>query len=166
MSYILVITGSRYAEYAKHLKPAALRAEQFVRREIQDYWAVNGDPEISIHGNAPGVDSVFRDMSLDRFGPDRVISKPADWNTFGPRAGSIRNRAMLDHAEALGRGLDLPVKVLAFLEEQSVGTLHCVNEAAERGLDYKIVKLGDLKGEIEREQKPKFVLGSSLKCRV
>lgn len=166
MSYILVITGSRNADYAKHLKPAALRAEQLVRREIQGYWAVNGDPQISINGNAPGVDSIFRDMSLDKFGPDKVISKPADWKTFGHKAGIVRNLAMLDEAEYLGRELKLPVKVLAFLEDQSKGTLHCVNEAAERGLDYTIVTLGDLKGEIEREQKPKFVLGSSLKCRV
>lgn len=162
MSYVLVITGSRYVDFSKHLRFPALEAEKFTRAEIAKYWQENGDPVVSFHGNAPGVDSIFRDLSEERFGKDKVVSVPADWNSYGHKAGILRNLEMLDLAEQKARELGVPVKVLGFLEVQSKGTRHCINEALERGLDVKVLDLGDLKGEIERAQKPRYILGSVL----
>lgn len=50
----------------------------------------------------------------------RVEKHPADWETHGRAAGSIRNQKMLD------TGIDL---VIAFPTESSKGTWDCVNRA-------------------------------------
>ncbi|MFF5471068.1 SLOG family protein [Streptomyces achromogenes] len=52
---------------------------------------------------------------------------PAAWETYGSRAGPIRNRKMVSEARA-----DL---VLAFLYGESRGTRHTINLASEAGIE-------------------------------
>ncbi len=151
MSYVLVITGSRYADSKKYPRQAARRAEKTVKTELDEFCYANGDPDFFFHGNALGVDRFGRDYMRARIGTDRVIDVPADWKRHGLGAGPIRNRQMLNMAEAKAKLLGLELKVIGFLETFSVGTKDCLNEATEREYDVTEVKLGDLKGDIERE---------------
>jgi len=53
-----------------------------------------GMPELVIHGNAPGTDTLA-DLWAQSVGvPTEKVS--ADWDQYGPSAGPIRNSAMLD----------------------------------------------------------------------
>ena len=53
----------------------------------------------ALSGGAPGVDALGAALAREHGIPVRVF--PADWDTFGPSAGPIRNRQMLRHAQAL-----------------------------------------------------------------
>lgn len=78
-----------------------------------------------LHGGAPGVDS-WAGRVAERLGlPVRVF--PADWDAHGRAAGPIRNRLMLNEAEA----------VVAFPGGR--GTADCVSEARRRGLAVSVV---------------------------
>jgi hypothetical protein len=60
----------------------------------------------------------------------RIEKYPADWDKYGPAAGPIRNRQMLD------TGVDL---VIAFRVEgvPSTGTDDCTAEAKRRGIEVR-----------------------------
>jgi hypothetical protein len=90
----------------------------------------------SLHGSIPitevvcgmarGADQMGRDWALWRDIP--VKEFPADWKTYGHHAGSIRNVAMAEYAEAL----------VAFPGGR--GTAHMIREATKRGFKMKIVQ--------------------------
>jgi hypothetical protein len=76
-----------------------------------------------ITGGARGVDQ-WADSEARRLRwPRRVIE--ADWQTYGKRAGIMRNCAMLDQR---------PRAVLAFQWHNSRGTAHTIREANRRGI--------------------------------
>lgn len=56
---------------------------------------------------------------------------PADWNTFGKRAGFKRN------AEMAAPGADL---CLAFWDGESNGTKHMIEQCEKRGIPVKIIR--------------------------
>lgn len=78
-----------------------------------------------IHGNARGADLLAdqyaREKSL------KVLSFPADWNTYGNRAGPIRNKQMLDEGK--------PDAVIAF--PGGTGTRNMVILAKRYGIPVK-----------------------------
>jgi glycerophosphoryl diester phosphodiesterase len=53
---------------------------------------------------------------------------PADWNTYGKRAGYVRNEQMAKYADAL----------LAFWDGQSRGTKHMIDLAKQHGLKVRV----------------------------
>jgi hypothetical protein len=61
-----------------------------------------------------------------------VVAVPAQWDTYGPAAGPIRNKQMLD----LG-----PDLVIAFHNDlsKSRGTVNTVREAKRRGIPVEII---------------------------
>lgn len=70
---------------------------------------------------------------VDRFGEQWAIENnitvkpfPADWNTYGKRAGYLRNTQMADYADAL----------IAVWDGESRGTKHMIEEAKRKGLEW------------------------------
>jgi hypothetical protein len=85
------------------------------------------DAEI-IHGAARGADRdaqrIARELGL------RETAFPADWETYGKRAGIVRNVQMLD---------ERPDLVIAFWDGKSPGTGHTVGEAKKRGIRVEVI---------------------------
>lgn len=80
-----------------------------------------------ISGGARGADSLGERYARENNLKLKVF--PADWNTFGRKAGYIRNEQMADNADAL----------VAFWDGQSKGTQHMINIAKRRGLSVRVV---------------------------
>ncbi len=58
---------------------------------------------------------------------------PADWNTYGKRAGPIRNNEMLVKGK--------PDLVVAFLAPNSRGTKHMISISEKAGVTVKIINI-------------------------
>lgn len=83
---------------------------------------------IILSGLFPGVDTLGV-----RYGEEHgyTIEKyPADPEKYGKNAGSKRNNAMTDAADAL----------IAFWDGESLGTKHMINIAREKGLMVKVAR--------------------------
>lgn len=81
-----------------------------------------------ISGGACGVDKIGEEYAAARgFSCKRF---PADWETFGKRAGYLRNCQMANNADAL----------IAFWDGKSPGTRHMIQIATSRQLQTRIVK--------------------------
>lgn len=79
-------------------------------------------------GKARGADTLG-----ERYARERgylVNYFPANWNTYGKRAGYIRNVEMAQNADAL----------VAFWDGQSRGTAHMIKTAREYGLLVRMIK--------------------------
>jgi hypothetical protein len=80
-----------------------------------------------IEGGAQGADTMARQFAIGRKWPYTEVK--ADWKKYGPSAGPIRNRVMLD---MLDKTAD---KVMAFFAStDSPGTKDTVREATDRGI--------------------------------
>ena len=75
-----------------------------------------------VQGGARGVDSVAADYARRTGQPFRTF--PADWNAHGKAAGPIRNRQMLEYADAL----------IAVWDGKSRGTAHMIGIARARSV--------------------------------
>lgn len=86
------------------------------------------DAEI-IHGAARGADELAAKAAA-ALGL-KVTAVPAEWHKFGPTAGPMRNKAMLDMA---------PDRLVAFrCEGESKGTDHMVKIARRAGVPIRIL---------------------------
>lgn len=81
-----------------------------------------GNPLI-ISGGAAGVDSFAKKVCNTYNIPFQEY--PADWKTYGKRAGYIRNEEMAKDADML----------IAIWDGKSKGTRHMINIALDKGLD-------------------------------
>lgn len=84
-------------------------------------------PTRILHGAAPGVDRIAA-AAGERHGHN-VQPFPADWATYGKRAGVIRTRLMLDED---------PDLVIAFWNGVSAGTADTMTEAKKRGIPVEV----------------------------
>jgi len=75
-----------------------------------------------VSGKAPGVDTLGEEVA-DEYGLE-IMAKPADWLTYGKRAGYIRNGEMAEVADAL----------LAIWDGKSPGTKQMIKLALAKGL--------------------------------
>ena len=96
-------------------------------RDFQDYAMLEGyldriDPQLIIHGDAPGADRLANKYALSRDLPMEVY--PADWENLGRSAGPRRNIQMLKEGK--------PTLVVAF--PGGKGTEHMANIAARSGV--------------------------------
>ena len=100
----LLVTGSRDWDDYEHIKRV-----------------LSGFPPDTqlVHGGARGADLLAHKAALELGWPEPEVHR-ADWNSFGKRAGSLRNQAMVD------LGADL---CLAFPLETSKGTWDCMQRA-------------------------------------
>jgi hypothetical protein len=79
-------------------------------------------------GKASGADTLG-----ERYAKENnlfVAEFPADWNTYGKKAGYLRNEEMAKYADGL----------IAFWDGKSKGTLSMINLANKYGLQVSIIK--------------------------
>lgn len=113
MKHKLIIAGSRDFDNYKLLK-----------QTILPY--LNNIEEI-ISGTARGADSLGEQFAKEFNIPVRQF--PANWNTYGKKAGYLRNVQMAKNATAC----------IVFWDGKSRGTQHMINIAKQYGLKLKIV---------------------------
>jgi len=83
-----------------------------------------------ISGGARGIDKLGAEFGYHKDIP--VITFNADWDTYGKRAGYLRNVDMADNAEAL----------IAIWDGKSKGTKHMIDIALDKGLLVYVKKVG------------------------
>lgn len=76
-----------------------------------------------VSGCARGIDTLGEQYAQEN--SLKLYKFPADWSTYGRRAGYLRNAQMADNAEAL----------LAIWDGESRGTKHMIDIAREKGLE-------------------------------
>lgn len=81
-----------------------------------------------ISGTARGADQLGEQYAKEK--GYKILSKPADWNKYGKRAGYLRNEEMAAGADAL----------IAFWDGCSRGTMHMINIAQQHNLLVKVVR--------------------------
>lgn len=89
----------------------------------------NNQPITIISGEARGADTLAK-----RYAEEcgwNYEGYPADWNTYGKRAGPIRNRQMLVEGK--------PDLVVAFLSPDSRGTKNMIEQAKKAGIETMVV---------------------------
>jgi len=98
---------------------------------IEMMESIYGDHEI-VHGDAKGADRLAGYCGT--LAKMQVLPVPADWDTLGKRAGTVRNRAMLD----------LPGVVAVCAFPGGVGTAHMTGIAQLR----KGVQVFEYRGDV------------------
>jgi hypothetical protein len=92
-----------------------------------DYYLSRQSEIEIVSGTAKGADKLGERYAEERQYPIKRF--PADWGSFGKRAGYIRNTEMAEYADAL----------IAFWNGESKGTEHMINLAKEKSLKVRIV---------------------------
>lgn len=92
-----------------------------------DFFFSNRRPTAIVCGEARGADTLGKRYAKEHGIP--VRSFPADWNTYGKKAGYIRNEEMAQNADAL----------IAFWDGKSPGTKNMIELAQKKGLAYRVV---------------------------
>ena len=88
-------------------------------------------PITIISGEARGADTLAK-----RYAEEcgwNYEGYPADWNTYGKRAGPIRNRRMLVEGK--------PELVVAFLAPDSRGTQNMIDQSKKAGVEVYVVEI-------------------------
>lgn len=123
-------------------------------REFDDYplmkaaWIDKFSPDQKVIPNIEVVSGGAR--GADRLGEElarnygmKLTMFPADWSSFGKRAGVIRNQQMADYASETGHVGYL----LAFWDGTSRGTRNMIDLANKRGLDVTVIRYDLLEKE-------------------
>lgn len=76
-----------------------------------------------VSGCARGIDTLGEQYAQEN--SLKLYKFPADWSTYGRRAGYLRNAQMAENADAL----------LAIWDGESRGTKHMIDTAREKGLE-------------------------------
>lgn len=129
---ILVCGGRTYGEaiYSLNASPEEIikaKAKALNQRALLSSTLSQLNPELIIHGNARGADSLAGQWAaLNKI---TQIAYPANWKRNGKSAGPIRNQLMLDEA--------LPALVLAF--PGGTGTADMIARAMKQGFKTRII---------------------------
>jgi hypothetical protein len=99
---------------------------------------------ILVHGDCKGADIICAAVG-ETLGFE-IRSYPADWDTYGKRAGIIRNQLMIDTENKPDEPIDV---CIAFHDEleNSKGTKHCVSSALAANIPVIYVKSKDHENE-------------------
>lgn len=107
-------------------------------REFEDYEMLKNkldkllinQKEIQIvSGGCRGADELGERYAKEKGYSIKVFK--ADWNKYGKKAGPLRNRQMAEYADGL----------VAFYKEGSRGTKNMIEEATEKKLKIRIIKI-------------------------
>lgn len=101
--------------------------------QIIDFMA----PAEIVSGGARGADSLAKRYALEH--RCDYVEFPADWQTYGRRAGFLRNRQIVLRADA----------VVAFWDNKSSGTKHTINLAAAMQKPVTVVTFKTSVGETQ-----------------
>jgi hypothetical protein len=93
-----------------------------------DYLLQNKDDIEIVSGTAKGADKLGERYANERGYPIKRF--PADWGTFGNRAGYLRNEEMAEYGDAL----------IAFWDGESKGTQHMIRIASKKSLEIRIYR--------------------------
>lgn len=117
--YSIIVAGSRTFDNYKLLS-----------KTLDDFIAkgADGKPVCIISGGARGADSLGECYAAERKIPRRVI--PAEWSLLGKAAGMVRNRKMLEIADA----------VVVFWDGQSKGSKNMIEIAEAAGKRMKVIR--------------------------
>lgn len=117
----IIIAGSR--KFNRYAFMCNKMREISLLRNFEDIMIVREYYNISvISGTAQGADTLGEIWAKKHgFGVQRF---PADWQTFGRRAGALRNRQMAEHADMC----------VAFWDGESKGTLNMIQTARDVGI--------------------------------
>jgi hypothetical protein len=119
--YKVIIAGSRTASGAYVYSLLERKLDSILKHK-----AVTHDIVI-VSGTARGADLLGEQYAKSR--SFQVERYPADWSTFGKRAGYLRNQEMAMNADAL----------VALWDGESRGTQHMIKLASEHHLPTRIV---------------------------
>jgi hypothetical protein len=99
-------------------------SRSILRMSIVEFAVIASEiiPTVVLSGTAGGVDKLGESWAHRLNIP--VERYPADWNTFGKRAGFVRNEIMADNADAL----------IAIHDGYSKGTRHMIDIARKKNL--------------------------------
>lgn len=126
----IIIAGSRdFNDYNK-LKSETLKIINELN--FKDYNTKRENVEI-VSGTARGADQLG-----ERFAKEyklNLVKFPANWDSFGKRAGYLRNSEMSEYAK-----LDKEIGVLIAFWNGSKGTKHMIDLATKDGLKVYVVK--------------------------
>jgi hypothetical protein len=113
MSRRILVTGSR--TWTDHTA---------IRQALTWYRSLYGPSTTVVHGGCPQGADAIADRLADELGL-QVERHPADWHTYGKRAGYVRNTRMVN------LGADV---CLAFIRNGSPGASMCASYAALAGI--------------------------------
>lgn len=116
---------------------------ELLRRELNEIRFKDTDREFStiIHGMARGADTLAGRYAEDNQIP--VLEYPALWETYGRRAGPIRNTEMLRDGK--------PNLVVAFRGPNSRGTQNMINQSRKAGVKVIVIDVPTNEPEAVRE---------------
>ena len=123
----LITTGSRHGltissdEYNKLLSPYLVGIS------------------LLIHGDAPGVDTIFKELASVLCVP--LLTMAAQWDQHGPVAGPLRNEHMVKVGVSL-RACGWDVSACAFPGPTSRGTKGCIKLLKEADISVIVTKIG------------------------
>jgi hypothetical protein len=88
----LIVAGSRHFDQAEPVK-------KYITSAVRDLESITESKVTEIvSGTARGIDTIGEEWARENGIP--VKRFPADWDTYGKRAGHIRNREMAEYADA------------------------------------------------------------------
>lgn len=120
---IIIAGGRGFSDYPLLKQECDAFLYQVLREKLD-----LGEEVTVISGAARGADRLGEQYAKDK--GYKILSKPADWNKYGKRAGYLRNEEMAAGADAL----------IAFWDGCSRGTMHMINIAQQHHLLVKVVR--------------------------
>lgn len=97
-----------------------------IRNAISSVPVEEGEQVIVVHGGARGADYLAQECA---YALGYIAERyDAEWNTYGKRAGYIRNKEMVE------AGADI---CLAFIKNESKGATMCAKLAEDAGIPVK-----------------------------
>jgi len=141
-TFKVIIAGSR--EFAD-FKLLCKTMDHMLSKKLSEGYSIQ-----VISGASRGADKLGEQYAGLR--GYEVISMPADWDSYGKRAGYLRNEEMANIADAL----------VAFHNGVSPGTKHMIDIAKKKGLPNRVVEFTHEHLEEEKPQIVGFFDGSSV----
>lgn len=115
----IIIAGGRDFKDYKLLKE---KCDYFLSKAIEA-----GDEIVIVSGTANGADKLGEKYAHER--GFTVERHPANWKTYGKRAGFLRNEEMAEVSDA----------VIAFWDNKSKGTASMIEIAKKRNLHLRVI---------------------------
>lgn len=109
------------------------KAKLFVLGALDDLKRDYG-PLTVVHGGCPTGADYYANLWVAKNKDCTREVYPAEWSKYGPSAGPLRNRKMVNTE---------PDLVLAFIRRASKGASGCLKLAQQKNLDCKIWRMDD-----------------------